>query len=252
MQMSPITKFPALAGLLALLVPAPGAAQQSDVALVYRLMLDAKMVVAPAGAAQRQAELGQRLANNDVVITSPNTRAAIRFTDDGSLLRLNPNSQLKIVTEGDRNAVTKTLQLEFGELWTKVTKKDAAQFRVQTPAGVAAVKGTEFIVRVDVNGITTVITLEGIVEFFNGAGTVQIPAGRRVTVTSQTQVPTVVPTTDADLKQDVGLLESDDAPGSPSEKTQIEILMQDKDGKTKTVILEVPRGALRTLLGPGN
>lgn len=246
-----IAKYIGLTGLLMMSAPGLAAAQQGDIALVYRLMLDAKMLVAPADAPKRQAELGQRLHNRDVVLTSPNTRAAIRFTDDGSLLRLNPSSQLTIRTEGAGNAVTKTLELEFGELWTKVTKKDAAQFRVQTPAGVAAVKGTEFIVRVDANGRTTVITLEGVVEFFNGAGTVSVPAGRTTSVTSNTQTPQTRNTKSEDLQASAGLLKGDDQPGSDSELTQIEIQMQDADGRMRTVVIEIPRSALRALLGIG-
>ena len=45
-------------------------------------------------------------------------------------------------------------------------------------------KGTEFVVRVDENGVTTVLTLEGAVDFFNGAGTIEVAAGRQTTVTS--------------------------------------------------------------------
>jgi len=245
-----ISKISALC-VFASMLPAAAWAQQGDVALVYRLMLDAQMLVAPPGAPQQKAELGQRLHNKDVVLTSANTRAAIRFTDDGSLLRLNPSSQLRITAEGERNAVTKTLELEFGELWAKVTKKDAAQFRVQTPAGVAAVKGTEFIVRVDGNGRATVITLEGVLEFFNTAGTVTIPAGSRTIVVSSTTPPAVQATSKEDLQGTDGLTEGDDGPGTEGEKAQIEILMQDDQGRTRTVVLEVPRAALRALLGIG-
>ena len=42
-------------------------------------------------------------------------------------------------------------ELEFGELWARVTEQRGT-FQVQTPSGVAAVKGTEFIVRVDAQG----------------------------------------------------------------------------------------------------
>jgi hypothetical protein len=249
-MMITLPKSARLAALMWLALPGAARAQQ-DVALVYRLMLDGQMVVAPANAPQRPAALGQRLNNNDVVVTSPNTRAAIRFTDDGSLMRLNPSSQLRITTGGDRNAVTKTLELEFGELWAKVTKKDAAQFRVQTPAGVAAVKGTEFIVRVDQDGRTTVITLEGVVEFFNGAGTIDVPAGRTTTAASNTTTPTSTKTTSDDLAPSGGLLEGDDGPGGDGELEQIEITMQDAEGRTRVVVLEVSRSALRTLLGIG-
>ena len=69
------------------------------------------------------ASLGQRLTSGDLVSTSANTRAAIRFTDDGSLIRLNPNSRLQVRTGAEGGAVTKTLELEFGELWARVTRQ---------------------------------------------------------------------------------------------------------------------------------
>jgi hypothetical protein len=249
-MMNTLSKSARLAALMMMALPGAALAQQ-DVALVYRLMLDGQMIVSPANAPQRAAALGQRLNNNDLVVTSSNTRAAIRFTDDGSLMRLNPSSQLRITTGGDRNAVTKTLELEFGELWAKVTKKDAPQFRVQTPAGVAAVKGTEFIVRVDQDGRTTVITLEGVVEFFNGAGTVNVPAGRTTTAASNATAPTSAATTSDDLAPSGGLLEGDDGPAGEGELEQIEITMQDAEGRTRTIVIEVSKAALRTLLGIG-
>ena len=124
---------------LALLAPAAAGAQETNVALVHRLLLDGQAAV-QRGNQTQAAEMGQRLNNGDVVTTSPNTRAAIRFTDDGSLIRLNPGSVLNVRTEGDREALTKTLELEFGELWARVTEQRGT-FQVQTPSGVAAVKG---------------------------------------------------------------------------------------------------------------
>ena len=89
----------------------PALAQENNLALVHRLMLEQRMAVIEADAAELVAQLGQRLANGDRVVTSPNTRAAIRFTDDGSLVRLNPSSELLVRSEGDRGALTKTLEL---------------------------------------------------------------------------------------------------------------------------------------------
>jgi ferric-dicitrate binding protein FerR (iron transport regulator) len=227
--------------LLALPAPAHG---QADVALVYRLMLDQRMVVT-RGAAVDTAVLGGRLANDDAVFTSENTRAAIRFTDDGSLLRLNPNSQLRIQAAGDRGALVKTIELEFGELWSRVTRGDAQQLRVQTPSGVAAVKGTEFIVRVSPDGVTTVATLEGIVEFANQGGVVDITAGNIVIVQSPADPPVPRPITAGDIGAFDALLDDADA----DEPSTIEITLQHPDGRTRTVLLEVPRRELRTFMG---
>src|SRR5205814_7020555 len=91
-------------------------------------------------------------------------------------------SQLQVRTEGDRGGVTKTVQLDFGELWAKISPQQRARgFQVQTPSGVAAVKGTEFIVRVDAQGNTTVLTFDGAVDFFNNAGLVTVEKGKKAT-----------------------------------------------------------------------
>ena len=230
---------------LALLLPAAAAAQQQNVALVHRLLLDQRAAVIRGNATQA-ATTGQRLNNGDQVATSENTRAAIRFTDDGSMVRLNPNSVLNVRTEGDREALTKTLELEFGELWARVTEQRGT-FQVQTPSGVAAVKGTEFIVRVDAQGNTTVLTLEGAVDFFNGAGTVEVSAGNQAQAAGANALAQVADIEDADLEAVADLIadESDD------EVVRVEIPVQSADGVAQTIVLELPRSEVDAILNPG-
>lgn len=245
-------KLLTLIAIAALAAPPSAKAQQGDVALVYRLMLDGRAIVSPTGGAQHVAQLGERLKGGDVVLTSDNTRAAIRFADDGSILRLNPSSRMEVRTEGSRNAIVKTLNLEFGELWTKVNRRDGSQYRVQTPAGVAAVKGTEFIVRVGENGETTVITLEGIVEFFNRAGTTEVRAGRRTSVVNQDQAPVAVATKDEDVEPYKELIREEGSQGGSDEETvEIEVVLQNADGQSRSVIMVVPRKALKGVLQGG-
>ena len=239
-------------GLFTILTPLAAAAQQ-DIALVYKLMNDASAIVTPAAAAQplHPARLGELLRGGDLIVTSSNTRAAIRFTDDGSILRLNPSSKLQVRAEGDRNNITKTLELEFGELWAKVNHREGSQFRVQTPAGVAAVKGTEFIVRVDENGATSILTLQGVVEFFNRGGTTEVRGGRRTQVSNQDQAPTSQATREEDLAPYKALINEEGGAGSKEEGVEIEVLLQDANGQTRSVIMVVPRRALRSLLEGG-
>jgi len=221
----------------------PAMAQQTDVALVYRLLQDGQMVVNPATPAERRAQLGDRLRDRDVLATSANTRAALRFTDDGSILRLNPNSRVRLTSGAERGVVVRTLQLEFGELWTRVTRHDGTTLRVQTPAGVAAVKGTEFVVRVDERGVTTVLTLEGVVEFFNQSGRVDLPAGHKVVVDSASHAaPRAEPATAQELRDAEGA--RGDEPGGVA-GTWIEVQVQNASGQTRTLMLRVPADAVR-------
>ena len=229
------------AGLLGML-PGRAQGQQAEVALVYRLLQDGQMVVIPATGPERRAQLGDRLRHRDAVATSANTRAALRFVDDGSILRINPNSQVRLTTGDERGALVRTLELEFGEVWARVNRRDGAEFRVQTPAGVAAVKGTEFVVRVDSAG-ATVITLEGVVEFFNEAGRTDVTAGRRASASSASDAPQAAPASPEELRQADEVGGEDGA--SSSAATWVEVQLQDADGRTRTLMLQVPADALR-------
>jgi hypothetical protein len=223
--------------------PAPARAQQAEVALVYRLLQEGQMVINPAAGGERRAQLGDRLRNRDVVATSANTRAALRFTDDGSILRINPGSQVRLTSGDERGAVVRTLQLEFGEVWARVNRRNGSEFRIQTPAGVAAVKGTEFLVRIDSAGGTTVITLEGVVEFFNEAGRTDVRAGQRASAGSQSDAPEAVRATRDELRraEEVGGEDGADA----GRATWVEVQLQHADGRVRTLMMQVPAEALR-------
>lgn len=229
-------------GLLAS-VPATARAQQVEVALVYRLLQEGRMVINPTTPGQRVAQLGDRLRNGDMVFTSENTRAALRFTDDGSILRINPRSQVRLTTRDERGAVVRTLQLEFGEVWARVNRRNGSEFRIQTPAGVAAVKGTEFLVRVDSAGETTVITLEGVVEFFNEAGRTDVRAGQRASARSRSDAPEAGRATREELRrgEDAGGEDATDA----GRATWVEVQLQHADGRVRTLMMQVPAEALR-------
>lgn len=235
----------ALAGCLCLVGAGRAEAQQVDVAVVYRLLQEGRMVVTHPDRSNGVAQVGERLRSGDQVATGANTRAALRFTDDGSVLRVNPNSTVRLTSSRDeRGVVVRTLNMEFGELWTRVTRHQGTTLRVQTPAGVAAVKGTEFVVRVDSQGVTTVLTLEGVVEFFNGSGRVDIPAGTRV-VADSAQAPRAQPATAEDLRG------GETARGGEGGETQgawIEILLRDTTGQNRTLMLQVPADAVRERL----
>jgi len=239
-----------MGGLLAGALPWSAVAQ-SNIAVVHRLMLDEQAIIQPPGADGRPAEIADLLNHNDFILTSANTRASVRFTDDGSLLRVNPNARVQIRAEGEAGSLSKTLELEFGELWARVQGQEGREFRVQTPAGVAAVKGTEFIVRVDEDGQTTVITLEGLLEFFNDVGTIDIPAGFRTVVASAAVAPAIEPVPAAQLQELAGLAGTADGSTTRPETMEIRIPGVDAQGQPRTIILQVPRDQVGTQLTPG-
>jgi hypothetical protein len=241
--------FLAGAALLGLALPSAGGAQQTDLALVFKLLDRQSATVQPATGERRSAVLGDRLNDGDDIVTDPETRAAIRFSDDGSLVRMNPSSILSISSQGDRASLLKTIDLTVGEIWGRVTGGDGSvRLQVTTPSGVAAIKGTEFIVRVDDAG-TTVITLEGVVEFFNNAGTVDVTAGNLVAVPTVGDAPEPRQIRPEDVASAAALLEDDDL-DDPT--VEVEISVQDADGRVRTLIMEMPRSEARAILGGGN
>jgi hypothetical protein len=243
MRLDRFATLTVLAGIL----PARAAAQDQNVALVHKLLLDQQLVVTHQSQ-NAPAALGQRLANGDLLVTSSNTRAAIRFMDDGSLVRLNPGSRMTVRTDGNREAQQKTLELEFGELWARVTAQQRERgFQVQTPSGVAAVKGTEFVVRVDAQGNTTILTFDGAVDFFNNAGLITIEGGRKASAANDNDLGEVEDISDADERQ-LGALTEDEA---ENDVMRVEVPVQNADGVIRTVIMELPRSQAGPIVNPG-
>jgi ferric-dicitrate binding protein FerR (iron transport regulator) len=115
------------------------------------------------------ARRGQRLNSGQVVRTGDNSLAALVFTDDKTLLKIRSNSNVTIHGKRKNNRIIKRLSLGFGELWAKVTRQNTSM-RVETPSGVATVKGTEFNC-LFLNSNFYVYTVEGLMEVFNQFGT---------------------------------------------------------------------------------
>jgi ferric-dicitrate binding protein FerR (iron transport regulator) len=237
------------------LAPPPHAHAQAsgaELALIQQIrMTDAGegMRAALGGDAERlvRLELGDLLNDGDDAFTLAGTRAAIRFTDDQSLVRMNESTVLRVRAEGtERGSLRRVIELEGGELWARITGRPGTETRVRTPSGVAAVRGTDFIVRHDpTTGETTVITLEGLLEFFNDAGLVEVPAGRKVTVESADQQPETTPVEPGDLDPTRRLLEDQ---AEEEDQGVVEVTITGADGRNVTI--RVPRSVLELIGRP--
>jgi type II secretory pathway pseudopilin PulG len=247
------------AGMLGILAVGslPGAvrAQQGqgaqNVALVYKLFLDKQIAIRDVGAAaSRDGVLGDLLSDGQGIQTGPNTRAAIRFTDDGSILRMNPQTEMQITAEGSQASMQKTLHIDAGELWAKITKHDQATYRIETPTAVAAVKGTEFYVRVDPNdGSTTIITTEGVLDFFNDVGTVEVPAGATAQIGAAAGAAPSVADTEPGEVESFGEINSD-VQKTEGDLVEITIPFIDANGNQKVMIIRLPREQAQQYLPP--
>jgi len=142
---------------------------------------------------------GMRLDSGDKIKTGRRSFAALVFTDDRSMLKVRSNSEITI--RGDRKgfSIAKRLFMSIGELWVRVTKPRIA-FRIETPTGVAAVKGTEFYTIVDEKGHTTIFGIHGVVELINAFGSVLIREGQ-MGISTGTEKPIVKPSDPATTPQ---------------------------------------------------
>lgn len=108
-----------------------------------------------------------KLYSGDQVQTKKDGYAAVMFIDDKSLVKIKPNSILKIQGTTEGKSISKQLVMDVGELFVKVSKQKGS-FQVATPTSVASVKGTEFFVQ-EIDGQTSVWTLEGSVDLTSKA-----------------------------------------------------------------------------------
>jgi hypothetical protein len=151
-----------------------------DLALVLKVTGDAKV---KAGYRNwSQLAKGQRLNSGDKIKTGDDALVALIFTDDKSMLKIRSDAEVSLGGERTSKGITKRLAMDVGQMWAKVNPKGAG-FRLETPSGVAAVKGTEFYGVVDSFGNTTIIGIDGLVELLNEFGSVLVGKGQTGQIT---------------------------------------------------------------------
>ncbi len=178
---------------------------------------------------------GEMLMNNDELNSYEDSYAAAKFVDGSSLIKLFPNSTLKIQAEvNSDNQLDKKSYLERGNIYSKVMKK-AGVYEVETPTTVASVKGTEFLISVSDTGETTITTFRGIVRMENKTDGEAADVGPGMTATSSGAGPIVVETVkDGDIDEQV-IEEIEEL----EETTDLEIELKGPDGDTRKVIIEM-------------
>jgi len=180
-RLLPVLKNVSLS-LFVLALPAIGRAD-SVPATVTSIQGD--VVVTDADGKPVQVTQGSKLPAGDSIRTGANGTVGLTLTP-GSGTVVQPNSQVKISSldfnkgaDGSNNRKIE-LNLRNGALISTLFKKDGhSDFRVTTPYGVAAAKGTSWAVIV--SGTTlTVEVANGIVTVTNAAGQIiaTLPAGK--------------------------------------------------------------------------
>jgi ferric-dicitrate binding protein FerR (iron transport regulator) len=120
-----------------------------------------------------QGQGALQLYEGDVLRTEAASQAVITVQEDIEVA-LNENTTLKLLYRWEKaNGITQILRLKQGEIWVK-TGPGPKQLEVQTPVATAAVRETEFNIKVQDDGQTTLTVIQGTVEFGTAFGTCPI------------------------------------------------------------------------------
>ena len=132
------------------------------------------VIVRTDGVQQRlQGKGNVPLYEGDVVKTDSSSQAMIEFVD-GVTVALNENTSFKLLSRWEKDMpVVRILRLKQGEVWAK-TAGGPKRFEVETPVATAAVKETEFNLKVQDDGQSILTVIEGVVSFGTPFGTCPI------------------------------------------------------------------------------
>ena len=119
---------------------------------------------------------GQMLKSGEWVKTKDGVFVSIVFLD-GSNIKIQQKSEVKVTSyRMTAKALKTSLEMKKGQAWSDVAAQGSAgEFKIATPTAVASVKGTELDLAYDaVSGESTLIVLEGSVEFIGDLGTILV------------------------------------------------------------------------------
>lgn len=133
-----------------------------------------------------KAQAGMSLEVGDSVKSGDDSKAEITFFD-GSTIELEAGTQVTVASldiAADTGSTTIQLSQEVGKTISRVTKlaDPASRYEVETPAGVAAVRGSIMMVEV-VDGTTLVTNLGGNIWVIANGVELKVPVGRTCSVT---------------------------------------------------------------------
>jgi Tfp pilus assembly protein PilF len=156
---------------------------------------DAAKVLSAQGSVEREqppwvpVTVNNWLAVGTRMRTGNEGRAVLLLADE-TQLKVNANTELQLANVRDASTLFKrvalaasgsqesVLNVSRGQVWLRARNKPAA-VKVVTPAVTAAVRGTEFDLRVGANGESVIAVLEGAVDFRNQYGAVEVKTGEQ-------------------------------------------------------------------------
>ncbi len=135
------------------------------------------------------ASLNQDLYAGNTIRTHSQSRAVLLLADE-TQLKLNANSELQLQSANQSSSLISRISmagarteqsimnLRSGQLYVR-SKKTPAHVRVDTPAVTAAIRGTEFDIRVGADGETLTTVLEGSIDYHNDYGAIVVNPGEQ-------------------------------------------------------------------------
>ncbi len=138
-------------------------------------------------ASWEEALNGRDLFAGDSVKTGQDSRVSILCIDE-TQLKLNENTVVVLKSSApsarmgvtfpatQRDAGASLYEVPAGEIWLR-NKNEKARFEVQTPAVTAAIRGTEFNLKVDRAGATSLVLLDGKLTLANPQGQIDLDPG---------------------------------------------------------------------------
>lgn len=139
----------------------PNRTPAADVAIVIKTVKDVQAKI--GNSSFKPAQRGQNLSSGDAVKTGDKSFSILRFID-GSVIRVQENSEIKVRGEKSDSKLEKTVDINFGKLGFNVKQKPGEQFRFISPTSVASIKGTNGAYNSDSEGSSLTI-VEGKGEF---------------------------------------------------------------------------------------
>lgn len=144
----------------------------------------------------------QGLNAGNQILTKMDSRARIEYFD-GIIVRVGPNTLFTVAEQSqaqDLNLISR-IRLLMGQIFIKHgADYYGGKFEVETPSGVAAVKGTMMSVQITADGQTLVTCLEGVCALSNDRGLVTLTAGQGAAIEDEDQPPQFTPIEDWQLE----------------------------------------------------
>jgi FecR-like protein len=162
----------------------PATAETAAVLTLFTGTVDIEKSHAPAFA---HAQSGDQVSAGDSIRTGPGTKAAITYPS-GTVVRLDSNTRLTITQLGRTAGGGWNIDVyqAVGKSWSRMAQLvGGSSYVVNAPNSVAAeVRGTEFEVIVDAQGVSTLVRLDvfaGIVAATANKGSVSVTTGQSTT-----------------------------------------------------------------------